>query len=99
MKTAYDIIKRPVLTEKSYDVIAERKYTFEVAVDANKTEIKYAIEEIFEGVKVESVNTMRIQGKVKRQGRYQGRRPERKKAIVTLKEGSKTIEFFEGMAE
>ena len=99
MKTAYDIIKRPVLTEKSYDAIAERKYTFEVAVDANKTEIKYAIEEIFEGVKVESVNTMRIQGKVKRQGRYQGRRPERKKAIVTLKEGSKGIEFFEGMAE
>ena len=99
MKTAYDIIKRPVLTEKSYDAIAERKYTFEVAVDANKTEIKYAIEEIFEGVKVESVNTMRIEGKVKRQGRYQGRRPERKKAIVTLKEGSKTIEFFEGMAE
>jgi len=99
MKTAYDIIKRPVLTEKSYDAIADKKYTFEVAVDANKTEIKYAIEEIFEGVKVESVNTMRIQGKVKRQGRYQGRRPERKKAIVTLKEGSKTIEFFEGMAE
>ncbi len=99
MKTAYDIIKRPVLTEKSYDAIADKKYTFEVAVDANKTEIKYAIEEIFEGVKVESVNTMRIQGKVKRQGRYQGRRPERKKAIVTLKEGSKGIEFFEGMAE
>jgi len=99
MKTAYDIIKRPVLTEKSYDAIADKKYTFEVAVDANKTEIKYAIEEIFEGVKVESVNTMRIQGKVMRQGRYQGRRPERKKAIVTLKEGSKGIEFFEGMAE
>ena len=99
MKSAYDIIIKPVLTERSYEQMAEKKYSFQVAVNANKTEIKYAIEEIFEGVKVESVNTMRIQGKVKRQGRYQGRRPERKKAIVTLKEGSKTIEFFEGMAE
>ena len=98
MKTAYDIIKKPVLTEASYDAMADRKYTFEVAVDANKTEIKNAIEEIFEGVKVDSVNTMRIQGKIKRQGRYEGRRPERKKAIVTLKKDSKTIEFFEGMA-
>ena len=98
MKSAYDIIKKPVLTEKSYDAMADKKYTFEVAVDANKTEIKNAIEEIFEGVKVDSVNTMRIQGKIKRQGRYEGRRPERKKAIVTLKEGSKSIEFFEGMA-
>ena len=99
MKTAYDIIKKPVLTEKSYDAMADRKYTFEVAIDANKTEIKNAIEEIFEGVKVESVNTMRIQGKIKRQGRFEGRRPERKKAIVTLKQDSKTIEFFEGMAQ
>ena len=98
MKTAYDIIKKPVLTEKSYDAMADRKYTFEVAIDANKTEIKNAIEEIFEGVKVEAVNTMRIEGKIKRQGRYEGRRPERKKAIVTLKKDSKTIEFFEGMA-
>lgn len=98
MKTAYDIIKKPVLTEKSYDAMADRKYTFEVAVDANKTEIKNAIEEIFDGVKVASVNTMRIEGKIKRQGRYEGRRPERKKAIVTLKKDSKTIEFFEGMA-
>ena len=99
MTKAYDIIKKPVLTEKSYADMADKKFTFEVAINANKTEIKAAIEEIFEGVKVESVNTMRIQGKVKRQGRYQGRRPERKKAIVTLKEGSKGIEFFEGMAE
>jgi len=98
MKTAYDIIKKPVLTEKSYDAMADRKYTFEVAIDANKTEIKNAIEEIFEGVKVEAVNTMRTEGKIKRQGRYEGRRPERKKAIVTLKKDSKTIEFFEGMA-
>ena len=99
MKTAYDIIIRPVLTEKSYEDMAAKKYTFEVAVDANKTEIKSALEEIFDGVKVDSVNTMRTQGKMKRQGRYMGRRPERKKAIVTLKADSKGIEFFEGMSE
>lgn len=99
MKTAYDIIIRPVLTEKSYEDMASKKYTFEVAVDANKTEIKNALEEIFDGVKVDSVNTMRIQGKMKRQGRYIGRRPERKKAIVTLKADSKGIPFFEGMSE
>jgi len=99
MKSAYDIVIRPVLTEKSYDDMADRKYTFEVAVTANKTEIKQAIEEIFDGVKIESVNTMRIQGKIKRQGRTMGRRPERKKAIVTLKADSKGIEFFEGMSE
>ena len=99
MKSAYDIIKRPVLTEKSYEDMAAKKYTFEVAVDANKTEIKAALEEIFEGVKVDSVNTMRIQGKMKRQGRYMGRRPERKKAIVTLKADSKGIEFFDNMAQ
>ena len=97
MKSAYDIVIRPVLTEKSYDDMADRKYTFEVAVNANKTEIKQAIEEIFDGVKVESVNTMRTQGKMKRQGRTQGRTPEVKKAIVTLKKDSKGIEFFEGM--
>ena len=96
---AYDIIKKPVLTEKSYAAMAQKKYTFEVAVNANKTEIKAAIEEIFEGVKVESVNTMRTQGKMKRQGRTQGRTPEVKKAIVTLKKDSKGIPFFEGMAE
>ena len=99
MSKAYDIIKKPVLTEKSYADMAEKKYTFEVAVNANKTEIKLAIEEIFEGVKVESVNTMRILGKMKRQGRTQGRTPEVKKAIVTLKKDSKGIPFFEGMAE
>ena len=98
MKSPYDIIIRPVLTEKSYDGMADKKYAFEVAISANKTEIKKAIETIFD-VKVESVNTMRIQGKMKRQGRTQGRRPERKKAYVKLTEGSKTIEFFEGMAQ
>ncbi|MCQ2436817.1 MAG: 50S ribosomal protein L23 [Clostridia bacterium] len=99
MKSAYDIIKKPVLTEKSYADMAEKKYTFEVEVTANKTEIKNAIEEVFEGVKVESVNTMRTMGKIKRQGRTSGRTAEVKKAIVTLKKDSKTIPFFDGMAE
>ncbi len=98
MKSPYDIIFRPVLTEKSYDGMADKKYAFEVAIGANKTEIKKAVETIF-GVKVESVNTLRTEGKMKRQGRTQGRRPERKKAYVKLTEGSKTIEFFEGMAQ
>lgn len=98
MKSAYDIILRPVLTEKTYDSIAEKRYAFEVDVHAGKTEIKAAVEEIF-GVKVASVNTLRQEGKLKRQGRTQGRRPERKKAYVTLTKDSKAIEFFEGMAQ
>ncbi|MEF9894379.1 MAG: 50S ribosomal protein L23 [Clostridia bacterium] len=98
MKSPYDIILRPVLTEKSYDAMNEKKYTFEVAIDAGKTEIKQAVETVF-GVKVESVNTMRTEGKIKRQGKTSGRRPERKKAIVKLTEASKGIEFFEGMAQ
>ncbi len=98
MKSPYDIILRPVLTEKSYDGMNDKKYAFEVAVDAGKTEIKMAVETIF-GVKVKSVNTMRVEGKMKRQGKTQGRRPERKKAYVTLTEASKGIEFFEGMAQ
>lgn len=97
MKSPYDIILKPVLTEKSYDAMADKKYTFKVAVSANKTEIKQAVEQIFEGVKVQSVNTMRTMGKIKRQGRTQGRTPEVKKAIVTLKPDSKAIPFFEGM--
>jgi len=99
MKSAYDIIKKPVLTEKSYADMAEKKFTFEVDIKANKTEIKQALESIFEGVKVDSVNTMRTIGKIKRQGRFSGRTPEVKKAIVTLKKDSKPIPFFEGMAE
>ena len=81
MKSPYDIIIRPVLSEKSYDGMADKKYAFEVAIGANKTEIKKAVETIF-GVKVETVNTLRTEGKMKRQGRTQGRRPERKKAYV-----------------
>ena len=99
MKSAYDIIKKPVLTEKSYQDMADKKFTFQVDIRANKTEIKQALESIFEGVKVESVNTMRTIGKIKRQGRFPGRTPEVKKAIVTLKKDSKPIPFFEGMAE
>lgn len=98
MKSPYDIIIRPVLTEKSYDAMNGKKYAFEVAVDAGKTEIKMAVETIF-GVKVASVHTLRVEGKIKRQGKTEGRRPERKKAYVTLTEASKGIEFFEGMAQ
>ncbi len=98
MKTAYDIIIRPVLTEKSYDSIADKKYVFVVDIHSTKTQIKAAVEEIFE-VKVETVNTLRTMGKMKRQGKTQGRTPEIKKAYVTLKKDSKPIEFFEGMGE
>ena len=97
MKTAYDIIKRPVITEQSMAQTEIKRYTFEVAKDANKIEIAKAIEEIF-GVKVAKVNTINMYGKEKRMGRYPaGRRPARKKAMVTLTAASKTIEFFEGM--
>ena len=97
MKNIYDIIRRPVITEQSMEAVADKKYVFMVAVDANKTEIKAAIEQIF-GVKVAKVNTVRMQGKAKRTGAYPvGKRPEYKKAIVTLTADSKTIEFFEGM--
>ena len=101
MKNPHDIIKRPVLTEKAYDGIADKKYIFEVDIHANKTEIKQAIEAVFadDGVKVEKVNTLRTIGKIKRQGRTQGRTPEVKKAYVTLKKDSKPIKFFEGMGE
>ena len=97
MKNVYDIIIRPVITEQSMEAVAEKKYVFMVAIDSNKTEIKAAVEEIF-GVKVAKVNTIRMQGKVKRTGAYPaGRRAAYKKAIVTLTADSKTIEFFEGM--
>ena len=95
--TAYDIIKRPIITEQSMEQTEMKRYTFEVAKDANKIEIAKAIEEIF-GVKVAKVNTMNMYGKEKRMGRYPaGRRPARKKAMVTLTADSKTIELFEGM--
>ena len=100
MKNAYDIIKRPILTEKAYEGFADKRYIFEVDMHANKAEIKEAIETVFadDGVKVDKVNTLRTIGKMKRQGRTQGRTPETKKAYVTLKKDSKPIKFFEGMA-
>ena len=98
MKNPHDIILRPVLTEKGYDGIADKRYVFEVAISANKTEIKQALETVFEGIKVEKVNTVRTIGKMKRQGYGRpGRRAAYKKATVTLTEDSKTIELFEGM--
>ncbi len=97
MKDPHDIIRRPMLTEKAYEGFADRKYVFEVAISANRTEIKHAVETVFD-VKVEKVNTMRTLGKIKRQGNHSGRTPEIKKAYVTLKKDSKGIEFFEGMA-
>ena len=97
MKNIYDIVIRPVITEQSMADVADKKYVFQVAIDANKTEIKEAVEQIF-GVKVAKVNTIRMQGKVKRPGAYPaGRRAAYKKAVVTLTADSKTIEFFEGM--
>ena len=92
---AHDIIIKPVLTEKSYEAIQNKTYVFIVAKKAGKTEIKQAVETIFDGVKVESVNT----GKVKRQGRTEGRRPSTKKAYITLTKDSKTIEAFDNMAQ
>ena len=97
---AYDIIRRPIITEKSMKIEYDRqgneikKYTFEVPKTVNKLEIKYAVEEVF-GVKVAKVNTMNYDGKLKRMGRFEGRRAAWKKAIVTLKPDSKTIEFFD----
>ena len=93
---AYDIVRKPVITEKSMSEMAEKKYTFIVDINANKAEIKDAVEEVFK-VKVEKVNTIRVLGKMKRMGKYEGRRPSYKKAIVKLTKYSKGIEFFEGL--
>jgi large subunit ribosomal protein L23 len=95
MKDHRDIILRPIVTEKSMNLLADNKYTFLVDKKANKTEIKSAIESIFK-VKVENVSTMIIKGKPKRMGRYEGKKPDRKKAVVTLKAGQK-IRIFDGM--
>jgi large subunit ribosomal protein L23 len=96
MTTPYDVIIKPVISERSMDDAANKKYTFKVATSANKTQVKHALEEIF-GVEVAKVNIMNVQGKVKRMGRTVGRRPASKKAIVTLTEKSKEIEFFQGL--
>jgi large subunit ribosomal protein L23 len=94
---AQDIIIKPLLTEKGYDGIADKKYTFVVAKSANKTEIKLAVEKLF-GVQVESVNTVNCKGKLKRMGRNEGYTPAFKKAVVQLKADSKTIEFFDSLS-
>ena len=93
----YDIIIRPVITEKSMLATSERKYTFKVASGANKIEIKKAIEAVFPGTKVEKVTTMNVNGKVRRHGISVGRTASWKKAIVKLTPDSKTIEIFEGL--
>ena len=93
----HDIIIRPLLSEKSYAGIKDKKYYFIVKKDANKTQIKLAVEEIF-GVQVEKVNTANVSGKLKRQGRYEGYTPDYKKAIVQLKADSKSIEFFDSLS-
>ncbi|WPC41757.1 50S ribosomal protein L23 [Clostridium sp. JS66] len=94
--TNYDIIRRPIVTEKSMSSMSDKKYTFVVDIHANKSMIKRAIEDVF-GVKVEDVKTARYMGKTKRVGVHIGKRADYKKAVVKLTEDSKTIEFFEGM--
>ena len=95
-RTAHDIILKPVITEESMMGTAFKKYTFKVAKDANKAEIKAAVEEVF-GVKVSKVNTINCKGHLRRYGRYEGYTSDWKKAIVTLTEDSDTIDFFDGL--
>ena len=97
MKFVQDIIIRPLITERSMDMIGQKKYTFEVAKDATKPEIAKAVETMFEGTKVKAVNTITMKPKKKRVRYVEGKTASWKKAIVTLTEDSKTIEFFEGM--
>lgn len=96
MNFAQDVVIRPIITEKSMSGLTDKRYTFEVAKDANKIEIKSAVEELF-GVDVKKVNTLNVRAKNKRQGVHAGRTRSWKKAIVTLSEKSKTIEFFDSM--
>jgi large subunit ribosomal protein L23 len=98
MKNPHDILISPVLTEKSYDYLPSKTYTFIVDKRANKYEIRAAVEAVF-GVQVDSVHTINSLGKMKRQGAHQGRRPSTKKAYVKLKESSKGIEFFDSMSQ
>lgn len=96
MKAAQDIIIKPIITERSMDLFQAGKYTFKVDKRCNKIEIAKAVEELF-NVKVAKVNTMNCNGRQKRVGKFVGKKPDWKKAIVTLKSDSKTIEFFDGM--
>ena len=93
----YDVILRPVVTEKSMTAMGEKKYTFYVHPEATKSQIKEAVERMFEGTKVDSVNTMNLKGKKKRRGMVYGRTSANKKAIVTLTEESEDIQIFEGL--
>ena len=93
----YDVILKPVVTEKSMNLMAEKKYTFYVHTEANKTMIKEAVERMFPGTKVSRVNTMNLEGKTRRRGRTQGKTAKRKKAIVQLTADSADIEIFQGL--
>lgn len=97
MKSPYEIIKRPIITEKSMEMLDDNKYTFEVDKNANKPEIKAAVEAIFDGVKVKNVRTMNFTGKSVRTRYGYGKRADWKKAIVTLTEDSAEIEYFDGL--
>lgn len=96
-KLAQDIVLRPVVSERSMAAVADKKFTFEVDKRANKIEIAQAVETIFPGTKVKSVNTMHVRGQLRRQGQHMGYTASWKKAIVTLTKDSKTIEFFQSM--
>ena len=96
MKTPYDVILKPVISENSMDQAEMKKYTFKVAPDANKTEVKHAVEEIFD-VEVAKVNIMNVKGKKKRMGRFEGTTSSSRKAIVTLTPESNEIEFFQSL--
>ena len=93
----YDVILKPIVTEKSMNAMGEKKYTFMVHPEANKSQIKEAVEKMFEGTKVKSVNTMNLDGKTKRRGMTFGKTAKAKKAIVQLTEDSADIEIFEGL--
>lgn len=93
----YDVIQKPIITEKSMEAMGDKKYTFQVHPDANKVMIKEAVEKMFEGTKVLKVNTMNLNGKKKRRGMVYGKTAKTKKAIVQLTEDSKDIEIFEGL--
>ena len=93
----YDVILKPIVTEKSMNAMGEKKYTFMVHPEANKSQIKEAVEKMFEGTKVKSVNTMNMDGNNKRRGMVVGKTAKSKKAIVALTEDSKDIEIFEGL--
>lgn len=93
----YDVILKPVVTEKSMELMADKKYTFLVHTEATKSQVKEAVEKMFSGTKVRNVNTMNLEGKTKRRGKTSGKTSKRKKAIVQLTEDSADIEIFEGL--